>query len=162
MQENRFFKDTYNLFNQIMGNDAVKNFQPRITAQVPESWFVKESITLLAPDAQANIIASSEPLNSADIDLTRYAEDQGKSLQFECPYYRELSFNSALVFGNRRGYVRRFQWTPPNGTPVTQIQIYYVENGCGYTATATTPTAHFERYEKQLEKILGSLRIGQA
>ncbi len=101
MQENRFFKDIYKSFNQIAGyDDAVKNFQPRITAQVPESWFVKESITLLAPDGQANIIASSEPLDTS-VNAAHYAEVQDEALRFEFPYYRELSFNSALVFGNR-------------------------------------------------------------
>ncbi len=161
MLKNIFFEDIYKSFNQIAGYEAVENFQPRITAQVPESWFVKESITLLAPDGQANIIASSEPLD-ASVNAAHYAEVQGEALRFEFPYYRELSFNSALVFGNRHGYERRFQWAPPDGSPVTQIQIYYVEHGRGYTATATMTPASFERYKKQLEKVLASLRIGQA
>ena len=161
MHGNRFFKDIYNSFNQITVNNSVQNFQPQITAQMPESWFGKESIMLLAPDGQANIISSSEPLD-ASIDAAHYAEVQGELLRFEFPYYRELSFNSALVFGNRHGYERRFQWSPPDDSPVTQIQIYYVEKGRGYTATATTTTASFERYKEQLEKILASLRIGQA
>lgn len=161
MQENRFLRHMYDSFNQITGNNALKSFQPQITAQTPEAWLGKESITLMAPDGQANVIASSEPLDMS-IDAARYAEIQGELLRFEFPYYRELSFNSALVFGNRRGYMRRFQWTPPDGLQVTQIQLYFAEYGRGYAATATASTIYFERYAEQLEKILGSLRIGQA
>ena len=112
MQENRFFRHVYNSFNQIMGNGALKNFQPQISARMPEAWLGKESITLIAPDGQANVIASTEPLD-ASVDATRYAEIQGELLRFEFPYYRGLSFNSALVFGNRRGMFAVFNGRRP-------------------------------------------------
>lgn len=41
----------------------LQRFKPQLTAPLPEGWFAKESITLLAPDGQANVIASSEPLD---------------------------------------------------------------------------------------------------
>lgn len=158
MLKNRFFNDNYNSFNQVAENNTAQNFKPRFTAQLPEAWFAKESITLITPDGQANIIASSEPLDGY-IDAAYYAESQGEVLQYEFPYYRELSFEPAIVFENRRGYIRRFQWTPPDSYGVTQIQIYYVENERGYLATATTATNLFERYRTQLEKVLDGLRI---
>jgi hypothetical protein len=160
MNENIPFNDTYNSLNQAASKAAAQNIRPQITAQMPGEWFSKENITILAPDGQANVMASSEPL-SLDVDAARYAEVQCEMLRCEFPGYKELFFDSALIFGNRIGYVHHFQWTPPDGVSVTQMQIYYTENSRGYTATATTRTVFFERYKQQLQEILDSLRIGQ-
>ena len=133
-------------------------FKPQLTAVLPAGWFVKESITLFAPDGQANVIASSEPLD-ASIDAERYADIQGETLRREFPGYRELVFGRILLLGEREGYMRRFEWKPPDGVPVTQMQLYYTENGRGYTATATTPSTQIQRFELLLRQILGGLRI---
>jgi hypothetical protein len=136
----------------------VQRFKPQLTAPLPEGWFAKESITLLAPDGQANIIASSEPLDPS-IDTDRYSEVQGELLRKEFPGYREFAYEPAQMLGGRRGFIRRFEWTPPDGVPVTQIQLYYAENGRGYTATATTPSTAFERFELQFRQLLGGLQL---
>jgi hypothetical protein len=136
----------------------VQQFKPQLTAPLPEGWFAKGSLTLLAPDGMANVIASSEPID-ASIDTTQYAQVQGDLLRREFPGYHEFAFAPAKMLGERQGYIRRFEWTPPDGDPVTQIQLYCVENGRGYTATATTPTTQFERYEMQFRKLLGKLMI---
>lgn len=160
MKGNILFNYIYNSFNQAASKAAAQNFRPQITAQMPKEWFGKESITIVEPDSQANVIASSEPLGS-DFDAARYAEVQVKLIRVEFPGYQELFFGSALVFGNRRGYVHHFQWIPPDGLSITQIQMFYIENERAYTATATTSTVLFERYKEQLQEILDSLRIGQ-
>lgn len=139
----------------------MQRFKPQLTAPLPEGWFAKESITLLAPDGQANIIASSEPLDPS-IDTDRYAEVQGELLRKEFPGYREFAYEPAQMLGGRRGFIRRFEWTPPDGVPVTQIQLYYAENGRGYTATATTPSTAFERFELQFRQLLGGLQLDLA
>ena len=77
----------------------------------------------------------------------------------EFPGYEEKSFDRMEVFGGRPGYLRHFQWTPPDDVPVTQLQLYYVESGRGYTATATTPTDAFPARELLLRQILLGLRI---
>lgn len=136
-------------------------FKPQLTAPLPEGWFAKESITLLAPDGKANVIASSEPLDQG-IDTQRYAEVQGELLRKEFPGYREFAFEPTKMLGDRQGYIRRFEWTPPDGVAVTQIQLYYAENGRGYTATATTPTTDFERFEMQFRQLLGGLKLDVA
>lgn len=133
-------------------------FRPQLNASLFEGWFAKESITLLAPDGQANVIASSEPL-TAEIDTEQYANIQGDLLRKEFPGYHEFQFGPTEVFGDRRGYMRRFQWTPPDGVPVVQMQLYYSENGRGFTATATTPSSQVDRYELDLRQTLGALRI---
>ena len=121
-------------------------------------------MTLLAPDGQANVIASSEPLDLS-IDTQRYAEIVGEALRKEFAKpdhnYRELHFEPTLVFGGRQGYVRRFEWTPldADAQRVTQMQLYYAENGRGYTATATTPSSEIQGFELLLRQILGALRI---
>ena len=133
-------------------------FAPRLRATLPAGWFAKESMTLLAPDGQANVIASSEPLDPT-ITAQRYAEIQGDVLNQKFEGYRQLRFEPTLVFGGRPGYLRQFEWTPPDGVPVTQVQLYFAANGRGYTATATTPSSEFHRFEQQFDQMLSGLLL---
>jgi hypothetical protein len=136
----------------------MERFRPSIAALKPEDWFAKESITLLAPDGQANVIVSSEPLDLG-IDSKEYAWGQGRLLRNEFPGYEEYAFEETEVFGGRRGWLRQFAWRPPDGVPVEQLQLYYAENGRGFTATATTPSSTFPELEAELRKILAGLSI---
>lgn len=138
--------------------DPMNRFKPRLSAPLPAGWFAKESLTLLSPDGQANVIVSSEPLDPS-IDTTQYATVQGDLLASEFPGYRQLTFEPAKMLGGRQGYMRRFEWRPPNGLPVTQLQQYYVESARGYTTTATVPSAQFERFEDQLLELLRGVEI---
>jgi hypothetical protein len=131
---------------------------PTIAATRPPDWFHKESITLLAPDGQANVIASSEPLDPA-VTATAYAMIQGDLLRNEFPGYVEHTFEAATVFGHLQGYLRDFGWTPPDGAPVRQLQQYAVRDGRGYTATATVPATQYERFRAQLRSVLASLTV---
>ncbi len=54
MKGNILFNYIYNSFNQVAGEAATQSFKPQITAQMPQAWFGKESITLLAADGKAN------------------------------------------------------------------------------------------------------------
>ncbi len=146
------------LINEAIEGGTVPEFRGELTAALPGDWFAKESTTLLAPDGQANVIASSEPLDPS-IDTDRYASVQGDLLRGEFPGYEEKSFDRIEIFGGRSGYMRHFQWTPPDGVPVVQLQLYYAENGRGYTATATTPAEGFPSRELLLRQILLGLRI---
>lgn len=140
------------------GGATVNRFEPHLTAPLPAGWFAKESLTLLSPDGQANLIVSSEPLDPS-VDTTQYAAVQGDLLAREFPGYHQLAFEPARMLGSRQGYIRRFEWRPPDGLPVTQLQQYYVESGRGYTATATVPSTLFERFEDQFLELLGGIRI---
>lgn len=132
-------------------------FARRLSVPLLESWFAKESVTLLAPDGQANVIASSEPLDPG-ITTQEYADVQGDLLRREFPAYREHSFKPFPAFG-RQGFLRVFEWSPPDGVPVTQMQMYYAEDGRGYTATATTPSTKFARFEQIFGQILRDIAI---
>lgn len=132
--------------------------RPTLTARLPEDWFFKESLTLLAPAGDANVITSSEPVPD-DLDSEAYAKVQGDILQNEFPGYHEHAFEPAVLFGGRKTYVRRFEWSPEEAAPVMQIQIYYAEGGRGYTATATTPRDNFDSVELKLTEILEGLSI---
>lgn len=134
----------------------IQEFKPTIRAALPDGWFAKESISLLAADGQANVIASSEPLD-ATIDTYHYAQLQGDLLQREFDEYEQLAYGPRLMFGGRPGHVRTFAWKPKDSEEVTQIQFYYAEAGRGYTATATTPSSEFGRYEQLLRSCLDSL-----
>jgi hypothetical protein len=135
-----------------------KTFAPRLRATHPDNWYAKESVTLLAPDGQANVIISSEPLDPG-ISAQQYAETQGELLRTEFDGYREERFQPQFVMGRRPGYLRHFEWTPPDGVPVTQIQVYFASSGRGYTATATTPSSQYRRFEHQLVQIFEGLSI---
>lgn len=129
-----------------------------LSADVPSDWFLKESITLLAPDGQANVIASIEPLDPS-LTSRQYAEIQGDLLRREFPGYHEFEFAPAAVYGGQPGYLRHFAWIPPDGRSVTQLQTYLAMSGSGYTATATTSTALFPSLERQLRLLLDGLRL---
>jgi predicted GNAT family acetyltransferase len=133
----------------------------RLSAGVPSGWTWKESMTLFDPDGDANVIFSSEPVG-AEQDSGRYAEIQGKALAESFPGYHQIAFEQMPMLGGRDGFMRRFEWQPEDGRRVTQIQLYYVENDRGYTATATSPTAAFQKQSPALVQILESLRIDGA
>jgi len=133
-------------------------FTPSLRAVFPDEWLAKESVTFLAPDGQANVIASSEPIDES-IDTYSYAEMQSQLLRKEFPDFQEMDFGPELILGGRPGYFRVFSWKPPDGVGVTQMQLYYAQSGRGYTATATTPTSEFPRYEEQLRTCLRNLYL---
>jgi hypothetical protein len=138
---------------------TTSEFTPRVRSNLPDGWFAKESTTLLAPNGQANVIVSGEPLDP-QISGFRYAEIQGELLRNEFPGFIEFSFGPELVFGGRDGYVRNFQWQPPDGVPVRQVQVYCVVDGRGFCATATTPTIAYDDYVQVLLGCLRSLTLG--
>ena len=147
------------LREELIVNLPTAAFRPRLAAVMPADWFAKESMTLLAPDGQSNVIASNEPLD-ADTDTKQYADMQGELLRSEFPGYREHAYEEIDLFGGgRRGYLRYFEWTPPDDVPVTQLQFYYAENGRGFTATATTPSSNFPNVEAELRQIMAGLSI---
>jgi tetratricopeptide (TPR) repeat protein len=148
------------LFDEAREEGAVTEFRAAITAMVPEGWFVKESTTLVSPDGQANIIASSEPLDPT-IDSAAYAETQGSLLEKEFSAYEEKTFEQVAVFGDHDGYVRTFEWTPRDGVRVAQVQVYFAEAGRGYTATATTPLSNMPAVEIMLAQTLRGLRLAR-
>jgi hypothetical protein len=131
--------------------------RPMLSAPLPDRWVYKESLTLLAEDATANVIASSEPV-AADMDVKKYAEVQGALLK-QFRRYKELSLEPAYVFGRGEGFIRVFEWTPVDAPPVTQIQMYYVENGRGFTATATANSADFANLQVTLTDVAFGLSI---
>ena len=133
-------------------------FVRRISMGIPTGWYAKESLTVVDAHGQANVIVSSEPLDPS-IDSARYAAVQGELLDREFVGYYEESFEAATVFGGRSGFIRRFGWTPSDGVPVRQIQVYVAEEGRGFTATATTPLTSVARFETIFTEVIGSLDI---
>lgn len=138
--------------------------QPSITLILPDGWFFKESLTLLAPDGQANVIASSEPLDRS-ITAREYAEVQGDLLESEFPGYRQFSTLEPLNLKglSDKAFLREFSWNPRDGDTdtVRQLQIYAVRSGRGFTATATTPESRYDDFRIELMEILVSLCINE-
>ena len=132
-------------------------FRGTVTTAVPADWFVKESITLLAPTGQANVIVSSEPLDPT-LTSSQYASTQGELLRREFPGYVEHRFDESTVFG-MFGYLRQFEWTPPDGVRVAQVQAYAANAGRGYTATGTAPATVMGDYIQVFYDVLGSFQV---
>jgi DcrB len=139
-----------------MATAAATTFEGTLKTPLPAEWDAKESVTLLAPDRQANVIMSSEPIGPEEsgVSAERYARDQGDLLAREFPGYREHSFEPTTAFGRPGGFLRRFEWAPPDGVVVMQLQVYLFENGRRYTATATSPATEFTRYEREFRQVL--------
>ncbi len=137
--------------------------QVEVTPAVPPGWYVKLSWTLIAPDGQANVIASSEPL-SAHFTSDTYAATQGELLRKEFPHFQEFRMRPILI-GGHSAWQREFAWTPPDGVQVLQHQLYCVvvtvDGQRGVTATATAPSSSAHRFREVFATILGSLRIGE-
>ena len=144
--------------SRLSKEDAMHRFRPQLTAPLFNDWIAKESITLISPDSRANVIASSEPIDEG-ISTQQYAESQGYLIKKEFPGYQEFEFTPTQVLGGRPVYIRYFRWNPPDSDPITQIQLYYVENARGYTATATARSDDFEEFETQLRRILEELLL---
>jgi hypothetical protein len=140
--------------------DVIGRFVAELSAPLPAGWFAKETITLLAPDGQGNVIASSEPLD-VSIDTARYAAVQGALLRKEFPQFHETALTEEPVLGGRRGLLRRFEWTPPDGRRVRQLQFYFASGGRGYTATATSSRDEFERFELAFRQILRGISMSE-
>jgi hypothetical protein len=131
-------------------------FEGVLSSAVPEGWRVKETLTILAPAGEANVIASSEPVEG---DSEQYATSQGISLRTEFNNFRELSYGPAKFFGGLHCYERLFEWSAPGHGPVTQIQVYYAAFGRGYTMTATALSIEFGALEPILRSILEGVLI---
>jgi hypothetical protein len=116
----------------------------------------KRTMTLLSPDGDANVIASTEPL-SFGIGTREYAEGQGQLLEQEFPKFEELGEERSPAFG--RGITRTFTWTPEDGEPVWQVQGYRAVSGIGYVATGTTYADASVAARRELERAVESVRF---
>lgn len=132
-------------------------FRPQLSIPAPDGWSAKESTTIVNPSASGNVIASSEPIH--EMDTQEYARAQGVVLGDELDGYRELSHSTMRMYDRSRAIVREFQWFPPDGSPVTQLQLYHVVGDRGYTATATTSSGNFANLEPTFRWILGGVSI---
>ena len=134
-----------------------------LAVDMPRDWLFKESYTLLSPDGQANLIVSTEPLDPT-IDAEQYATVQGDLLTTEFPGYQHIAFEDIDVPGIPGPvFYREFSWTPPDGQPVTQMQIYAVAaGGRGITATGTATSEQFSRYRAALYQQISSLQYSNS
>jgi hypothetical protein len=130
-------------------------------SDVPDGWFHKQSITLLAPDGQANMIVSSEPLDPI-LTTDHYAQIQADLLRREFPGFREHEVGRVVLGSGHEAVWRAFSWVPPDGVSVTQLQVYVADRGRGYTATGTTPTNNWNQVEAVFHRMVSSLSFGAA
>ncbi|MGY1742197.1 MULTISPECIES: DcrB-related protein [unclassified Blastococcus] len=129
----------------------------RLRAPVPDGWSVRESWTLLAPDGQANVVVSREPLPPG-VGAEQYCQGQGERLGSEFPQYQQHVL-TVLPLASGPAYARLFSWAPPAGGRVVQVQLYATGEGAGFTATATTPAPSFDAVAEVLDRVLRSLQF---
>jgi hypothetical protein len=133
----------------------MKTYKPKLTAMLPDGWIGRESITLLAPTGNANVIASSDEVNPT-LNTKDYADAQVAQARAEFPGYRQLMLKEFRVFGGLPGYIHQFEWESDKGT-VRQTQLYYVANGTVWYATATATSIAYEQVQGQLLEVLSGL-----
>ncbi|MDT7788918.1 MAG: hypothetical protein QOF58_7337 [Pseudonocardiales bacterium] len=132
--------------------------KPSIRLEMPPGWFYKESYTVLHPDGRANVIVSSEPL-SETMSITEYTDVQ-RDLLKEFPGFDERGFEQIDIDGvPGEAWLREFTWTPEGRSPVTQLQVYALLEGRGYTATATTPSEDMDELRNVLTDVLYSVVV---
>jgi hypothetical protein len=136
-----------------------KRIRGLLSAPLLEGWSLLEEKLSVAKgsDPPANVIVSSEVI-SEPIDAAEFARREEEKFN-EFPGYHQVSLEPLTVFGGHAGWLRRFEWQPPDATPVTQLQVYCVVGARAYTATATAPTANFEALELDLAAVLEGLRV---
>lgn len=176
--DNRFYVDSKELENLTAGfysfypNYTVKptlklirrGLQPKIVPQfLPESWTItdndEDSIEITSLDNQA-IVTINKNADFSETDALRFAKGTEKQTLRSFNAYRQLSLEPAPAFGDGQGYVRRFQWRDKEiAEDIILIQVYYVENGYEFTATAAARASNFEKFKPQLQRILDNLRI---
>jgi hypothetical protein len=135
-------------------------FNGSLSCAVPDGWSVRDSLTILAPDGQANVIASSEPLDES-LTTELYADGQGEQLRDEFSNFKELLYGPVKMLGGRDCYMRRFESTPTDhpSDRITQVQVYHAAAGRGYVLTATARSVGFEAIEPILSSLLQSVLI---
>lgn len=141
--------------------------EPSIAVHIPAGWSFKESMTILSPSREANVIFSSESLDRS-VSAKEYTLRQYDTLANEFPGFVSLGVESFSIQGLTGEVFRHdFRWQPGDEDdtptkPVRQIQIYAVRPGRGYTATATTTNDHIDEFGPVLVGILSSLIIREA
>ena len=144
-------------------NPLSTSIPARLSCEVPSDWYVKESLTLLAPDGSVNVIVSSEPLDlDGAIDSQAYATEQGRLLEIGCPGYQELEYQAVSWPSGCSAWFRRYRWCPLSADPVEQLQIYWVDRGRGYTGTATGSIASIGQADNTVMSILRSVRAARS
>jgi tetratricopeptide (TPR) repeat protein len=145
---------------ELKNGGEMERFDSQLSIARPPGWGVKESVTLLEPSGQANVIVSTEPVppGTTTEDYARANEEQMDQGDF--PGYRQFSREETEFANGGPAIVRRFEWTPPDGATVTQIQLYHVDGDRGLTATGTTTSASYDDLELDLEQLLLSIAAG--
>jgi len=140
------------------GESSFERFKCQLTAPLPPGWLAGELIHLKSATGPGRLVVASEPVDQG-MDAAQLAKDRGEALTQSSEGYRELEFAAAEMFGGRQGYLRRFELTGPNTYPTTHIELYCVEGGRAYVATATMPMSEGDSSERAMRLILGGLRI---
>lgn len=112
----------------------------------------------MAGDGKANVLSSSAPWDGDD-DAEAYAKEIGSQYEEAFPGYRQLASEEITAFGGRSGWLRRFEHEPDPGRTIVQLQIYCIDAGRVYTATATASGEDFDAYQPELVSILTSVDI---
>jgi len=147
----------------IVGENSVP-ILPKIVPQfLPKNWTVTESgedsIEITSPDNRA-IVTVNKNVDFIETDVVQFAKRMEKETLRSFNAYRQLSLQPAQVFGNKQGYLRRFQWHNKEiAEDVILIQVYYVEHSYKFTATAAARASNFEKFKVQLQQIFDNLRI---
>lgn len=134
-------------------------FRPGLTALIPEGWVVRESIQLASAEQNAYVVASVDVL-ARGTTAEQYAGQYEEQLRRRLPGYEEVLVETVELPQARSGFLRKFRWAPPEGEPITELQMYVVENGRVIVSTARAAEEAFDELEPQLRDLLAGIGFG--
>jgi hypothetical protein len=149
------------LANELENGGEMDRYVTAFSIGRPPDWATRETLTLSHPSGQANIMVSTEAV-APETTTEEYAEAAGQQFrQAELADFREGEIESTQLADGTPALMRRLEWTPEEGEPVTQIQLYSAGGGRAVTATGTTLSASFRQFELELEQLLLTLAVSR-
>ena len=138
----------------------MRRFRPALTAAAPDGWLARESIRL-SNGAGASVVATVD-FFPRDTTPEALAQEYREILSHGLAGFVDVDLTQITLASGTPGLLRRFRWTPEEGGPVTQLQLYAVEEGRGLVATAAAPADSFAGLEPMLHELLRGLELPRA
>jgi hypothetical protein len=115
----------------------------------------QNSVRFVNVNGSANILGTAERLGP--ITSEAYANNTGLQLERGFAEYEELSLDRTDLRSAVGGFRRVYEWTPPDGRRVRQVQVYIAECRQGYVFTATALATDFSDFERAFASAFDSL-----
>lgn len=109
-----------------------------------------------SPDRTKNFIGITESFGGS----SKAYFDASRTNLRKLRAYRELEIVPVRLLRDTKGFVLRFTWNPPTAVQqLTQLQLYFAEEGYGYVFTFTSALAAAVRAEREAENLFEAVLV---